>query len=329
MRAATGLLAWVFLVTVPLAGAVAQDNGGKEGKGTPATVIPVWPKDAPGSEKWTQKEIESPSAWDHKKIVRNVVRPTLTAFLPERPKANGTAVIVCPGGGFRFLAWESEGTEVAEWLRARGVAAFVLKYRLLDTGATEEELRKSMQELFSPRSVLTALARQQAIQSGKSPDLPEGMRQIAALAAADGWQAVKLLRERAAEWGVKPDRIGIMGFSAGGLVTAAVAKEYDAGSRPNFAAPIYGLWSGGKVPADAPPLFVLCAGDDALVPPAESIRLYSDWKAAGKSAELHIYAKGGHGFGMRKQGLPSDGWIDRFGDWLGQQGLLGPTKAAK
>jgi acetyl esterase/lipase len=321
MRAATWLMAWIFLLFVPIAEADAQDKKSKEDKSSATTIIPVWPKDAPGSEKWTQKEVEQTSEWDRQRIVRNVVRPTLTAFLPERSKANGTCVIVCPGGGFHFLAWESEGTQVAEWLRARGVAAFVMKYRLLDTGATVEEFRKSLQALLKAIE-----ERQKNVQSGERPTIPEEMKKISELASADGRQAVKVVRERAAEWGIKPDRIGIMGFSAGGVVTTSAATEYDAESRPNFAAPIYGpLLRSVKVPADAPPLFIACASDDALVPPAESTRLFSEWKAAGKSVELHIYAKGGHGFGMRKQGLPSDGWIDRFGDWLGQQGLLKPS----
>jgi acetyl esterase/lipase len=300
----------------------AQDKSAKVDKNAATTVIPVWPKDAPGSENWTQKEVEHPNDSDRKKIVRNVVRPTLTAFLPDRSKATGTAVIVCPGGGFHFLEWESEGTEVAEWLRARGVAAFVMKYRLMDTGATEEEFRKSMQQ-----AMLTAIAdRLKNSWSRKRSTIPEVIKKIYVLAGEDGRRAVKVARSHAGDWGIKPDRIGIIGFSAGGMVTTAVATEYDAESRPNFAAPIYGPGFGRvKVPRDAPPLFILCASDDPLVPATDSVRLYSEWKAAGKSAELHIYAKGSHGFGMRKQGLPCDGWIDRFGDWLDQQGLLKPA----
>jgi acetyl esterase/lipase len=156
--------------------------------------------------------------------------------------------------------------------------------------------------------------------------LPEEVRKISALAVADGRQAIKVVREHAAEWGVKPGRVGIMGFSAGGMVTTGVATGYDAASRPNFAAPVYGpVYRSVKVPRDAPPLFICCATDDALVPPGDSISLYSSWNAAGKSAELHVYAKGNHGFGMSKQGLPCDTWIDRFGDWLGQQGFLKPA----
>jgi acetyl esterase/lipase len=321
MRLALTSIISAHLVLVCLAAARAQDKQTQEDKSAQPTVIPVWPKDAPGSENWTQKEAEFQFDKKQPKMVRNVVRPTLTAFLPERTKANGTAVIVCPGGGFHFLSWESEGTQVAEWLRSRGVAAFVLKYRLVDTGATEEEFRQRMQAFFK---LMAAIQKSHA--AGERPARPAEMLKVYKLASEDGRQAVKVVREHAAEWGVQPDRIGIMGFSAGGMVTTAVATQIDASSRPNFAAPIYGPgFDNVKVPSDGPPLFIVCASDDGLVPPKESIRLYSDWKAAGKSAELHIYAKGGHGFGMRKQGLPCDGWIDRFGDWLDQQGLLKPA----
>ena len=275
-------------------------------------VFPIWSGVAPGSENWTQKEVEYLDA-SKKKMVRNVVRPTLTAYLPEGSKATGTAVIVCPGGGFRFHSWQSEGTEVAEWLRDHGVAAFVLKYRLMDTGATEAEFQKSLAELF--RSI-----------SEKDAKLIEKVErmEIVQLAAADGRQAVKVVRQRASEWGIAPDRIGILGFSAGGMVTMGVVMHSDSESRPNFAAPIYGGSTGGAaVPKEAPPLFILCADDDELMA-VGSANLYTAWKASKKSAELHIYSKGGHGFGMNRRGLPVDYWIERFGDWLGTQGLLKP-----
>lgn len=287
---------------------------------TQQPVLPLWSGVAPGSENWTQQEVEYLDA-SKQKMVRNVVRPTLTAYLPERSKANGTAVIVCPGGGFRFLSWQSEGTAVAEWLRERGVAAFVLKYRLMDTGATEAEFQKSIAELF--RSI-----NQRA--SGREPAADPVARiermPIVSLAAADGRQAMKVVRQRASEWGIAPDRIGILGFSAGGMVTMRVVMEHAADSRPNFAAPIYGGGTGGAaIPTDAPPLFILCANDDALAATA-SAKLYTEWKTANKSAELHIYSKGGHGFGMNRRGLPVDHWIERFGDWLGTQGWLKPKK---
>ena len=309
MRLPTWSIAWTTLLTACLAAAPAQDKRTTHDKTSQPRVIPVWPKDAPGSEKWTQKEVEHRDAWLRTRIVRNVVRPTLTAFLPERSKANGTAVSICPGGGFFFLA-KGEGIEEAEWLRARGVAAFVLKHRLMDTGATEAEFHKSMLRA----ALLKAIA--DGLKPGEQPVLPEDVRKFSALAVADGRQAIKVVREHAGEWGIKPDRIGIMGFSSGGVVATGVATEHDAASRPNYAASIYGPVLGSvKVPKDAPPLFICCASDDPLVPPRDSIRLYSAWDAAGKSAELHIYAKGSHG-------LPIDTWIDRFGDWLGQQGFL-------
>jgi acetyl esterase/lipase len=142
------------------------------------------------------------------------------------------------------------------------------------------------------------------------------------LAIEDGRQALRLVRQHANEWGVAPERVGIMGFSAGGHVTVGVAMQYDAECRPAFAAPIYGaLWEELDVPADAPPLFISLSHDDLIaVDPA--IRLYTAWQAAGHSAELHIYARGGHGYGMDKRGIPADHWIERFGEWLRAEGLV-------
>jgi acetyl esterase/lipase len=152
---------------------------------------------------------------------------------------------------------------------------------------------------------------------------PETMR-VVPLAVVDGKQAIKVVRSRAAEWGIAPDRIGIMGFSAGAGVVTGVVLESDAETRPNFAAPIYGgILSENPVPPDAPPLFVLAANDDPLA--GSSIGIASRWKAAHRPVELHIYAKGGHGFGMRKQNLPVDQWIDRFGEWLDYLGYLKPA----
>jgi acetyl esterase/lipase len=265
-------------------------------------VITLWPDGAPGSEDWPQQELESdaPPPFDIK-VVRNVTRPTLTAFLPDPAAATGTAVIVCPGGAFHFLAIEHEGIDVARWLNARGVAAFVLRYRLMQTAVDNEAFVRQLQENLSNK---------------------DRMREIRTLVIADGRQAVKVVRQRASEWGIAPDRIGILGFSAGGVVAAGVATQYDSDSRPAFAAPIYHApLDISAVPDDAPPLFIAVAHDDAFAASA-SVPLYSAWQAAGHSAELHIYSKGGHGFGMRKQGLPADQWIDRFGDWLQVQGLL-------
>jgi acetyl esterase/lipase len=267
-------------------------------------VISLWPGGAPGSGGWTQQEVEEAYS-PGRTIVRNVTQPTLTAYLPEPAVANGTAVIVCPGGASHFLAISWEGTDVARWLNAHGIAAFVLKYRLIRTG---EDYRAVMQERMRDRALMDRL-----------------MKEISPLQLADAQQAIRLVRQRAAEWGIAPDRVGIMGFSAGGGVTVSVALAHDADNRPDFAAPIYSAhWIERPVPEDAPPLFALCAADDEMASP-NSIRLYREWRAAGLPAELHIYGQGGHGFGMDRHGLPVDTWIERFSDWLQALGMLEPV----
>jgi acetyl esterase/lipase len=273
---------------------------------TQPKVIPLWPGAAPGSEDWTQQEQEGQlPAPQNIRAVWNVARPTLTAYLPSQATAAGTAVVVCPGGAFHFLAIEHEGTQVASWLVGRGVAAFILKYRLLRTPETAEGVAQQLRERFADRE-----------------RMQEEVRRLRPLITADGQQAVRVVRHRAAYWGVATDRIGILGFSAGGTVTTTVALQHDAESRPSFAAPIYGApWEEVAVPPDAPPLFLALAHDDDMAV-RTSMPLYSAWKASGHAAELHIFSEGGHGFGMRQQGLPSDHWIDLFGDWLRVQGLL-------
>jgi acetyl esterase/lipase len=146
------------------------------------------------------------------------------------------------------------------------------------------------------------------------------------LAMGDGLAAIGHVRQHAQDYGVNPQRIGIMGFSAGGTVAASVAHNYSAATRPDFVAPIYLAYNwalkANGVPADAPPMFILAATDDPLRLAPHSLDLYRDWTAAKKPAELHLFAKGGHGFGMKKQNQPTDGWIERFADWLQFQGLL-------
>ncbi|MBI1784802.1 alpha/beta hydrolase fold domain-containing protein, partial [Candidatus Sumerlaeota bacterium] len=238
-----------------------------------APAIRIWPGPPPGSEDWAQKRTESEIGFNKDKVIHNVVDPTLTPFLPDASKANGTAIIICPGGGFRILAFDHEGVQVARWLNERGVTAFILKYRLADTGTTEEDLRKGMTELVAG----IAKADETDKYAGLKDD-PITMN-VVPLAVADGKQAIKLVRGRAAEWNIAPDRIGIMGFSAGGGVVTGVVLESDAESRPNFAAPIYGgILSGKPVAPDAPPLFVLAANDDPLA--GSSIGIASRWKAA-------------------------------------------------
>lgn len=265
-----------------------------------ATVIPLYPGKAPGSESSTAQEQSYYSDIFNTEVVTNVSVPTLTAFLPSDP--NGAAVIIAPGGGFHALSINSEGNDVAAWLNERGVAAFVLRYRLVPTG--EDGVRDLMR---------------------KEPEQSRAdMAAVRPLAGADGLAALGLVRERAAEFNIDPARVGFMGFSAGGAVAVIAATGYNAANRPAFVAPIYagvGNFEELTVPDDAPPLFLVAASDDQLGLAKDSVALYSKWLQAGKTVEMHLYATGGHGFGMRQQNLPTDSWIARFGDWLVAQGF--------
>src|SRR5215469_13305226 len=268
-------------------------------------VVPLYPGTPPGStpENYPEKQYFS-KVWNTE-VVTNVTKPTLTVFKPVPGTENGTAIIVCPGGGFMALSIDSEGIGVAKYLAAKGVTAFVLKYRLAHTG---EDATQEFVTLYADRQKFR-----------------ETVSNIVPLSIADGLAAVAYIRQHAAQWGVSPDRIGIIGFSAGGAVTAGVAFQYTRESRPAFVAPIYagaGRFKDASVPADAPPMFIAAATDDSLGLAEDSVALYQKWNTAQKPVELHMYAKGGHGFGMRKQNLPTDHWIDRFADWLELNGWL-------
>ena len=268
-------------------------------------VIPLYPATPPGSAQETYPEKEYFSKIWNTEVVTNVTKPSLMVFKPAPELRNGTGVVICPGGGFMALSITSEGIDVAKYLAAKGVTAFVLKYRLAHTG---EDATQEFTALIADRQKFLDFV-------GK--DIP--------LAIDDGLAAVTYVRQHAAEWGVSSDRVGIIGFSAGGAVTAAVAFHYAPAGRPAFVAPIYAggeRFNDASVPADAPPMFIAAATDDQLGLAPQSVALYQKWTEAHKSAELHMYAKGGHGFGMRKQNLPTDHWIDRFADWLELQGWL-------
>jgi len=266
--------------------------------------LPIWPERFAGEPSSPEIERFSPPP-DSVRLLRNVSRPTLTAYLPAPERANGTAMIICPGGAFHLLAIEHEGEQVAEWFRARGVAAFVLKYSVIESSPDDAVFDAYMATLLS--DVERA---------------DEVMRDASRRAIEEAKHAVAMVRQHAAKWGVRPDRVGMMGFSAGGQVTVGAALQESAEFRPDFLAPIYPVFFREIVaPKDAPSLFVAVANDDLWSVPA-CLKLHTAWCDAGRPVELHVYAAGGHGFGMTRKSLPSDSWIDRLGEWMHMQGLL-------
>jgi len=269
-------------------------------------VVRIWPGAAPGTT-WTgpEREMKMPIQPGGEVVVgvMNVTTPTLTVFRPEAGKATGAAMIVAPGGGFVGLAFQHEGTDVARWLAERGVTAFVLKYRvhlmpgfrLPSADASDAELDK----------------------------LAASMEPSRRLAVADGVQAMRYLRAHAAQYGIASNKIGMMGFSAGAMTTMGVVMDSEPADRPDLAAPIYGVMERDKAPpSGGPPVFIAAAADDPLIPPSRSIQIFTAWHAAKLPAELHIYEKGSHGFGMLKRHTTSDDWPHDFEVWLWAHGWI-------
>ncbi|MEO7599244.1 MAG: alpha/beta hydrolase, partial [Opitutus sp.] len=271
--------------------------------------VPLWPSGAPGSE--TRRSEPEEVSWRQEPdivfpVISNIHNPSITPFLPAAGVATGAAVIIAPGGGHMQLTIDREGYDLARWLAERGVAAFVLKYRLARDGSN--------------------LA-----------DKPQPYR-VDVEGHADAQRAIRLVRSRATQWHIKSDRIGILGFSAGGELAILAALKHDAGqpgasdvveqqsSRPDFFAPIYpgGLQRKDLQPTkdQTPPAFILCAYDDRM--PEQSASFFNALRQAGVNAELHIYNRGGHGFGARadRPDMAVSNWQIRFMEWLNDRGFL-------
>jgi len=286
-------------VVVGLALALAMAPG--IASGAEPNMILLWPNGAPGSESQTATEaVRMSPEGDH--VLSSIHRPSITAYLPPNDKATGTAVLVIPGGGHREIWIDHEGYRIAQWLSERGVAAFVLKYRLArEPGSTYTIEKDSL---------------------------------------GDVQRALRLVRSRASEWGIAPDRIGVMGFSAGGELAALAGIRYDAGSqgapqpidressKPAFQALIYPAIPSdeiAKLSKDTPPAFLLCGADDRPDISQALPELFTALRRAGVSAELHVFGGVGHGFGLRDSNHgPIAGWLGLFYGWLGQQRLLQP-----
>lgn len=285
---------FLLLVLLALQGLTAQE------------IISV-PHEKAADVKWEGDEKAYFSDIWQNDVVTNVSLPTMEVFRPKNP--NGTSVIVAPGGGLYALSITSEGTQVAEWLAEKGITAFVLKYRLVPTG--EDGVKEITDEGASnPARIFERVV----------PVMPYSI--------ADGLSAIAYVRTHAEDLKIDPNKIGFMGFSAGGAVTMGVAYNFTKDNRPDFIVPVY-PWTTAmpvkEAPENAPPMLVVCATDDPLGLAPGSIELYNAWLKANKGPGLHMYAKGGHGFGMKKQNLPSDNWISRFYDWSVAEGIVVPS----
>jgi acetyl esterase/lipase len=267
----------------------------------PAEVIPLWPGGAPGFESRMNEPEVAKDYW-----IKNINNPSLTVFLPAKEKANGAAVVIFPGGGFKELVFQREGADAEKYFNDLGVAAFVVKYRL-----------------------------------GREPASPYRVEREGPM---DGKRAMRLVRSRAADWGLDPKRIGIMGFSAGGEMVSMVVYDPTDGdpsaadpvermsSRPDFQVVIYPgpLRAPVVIPKTTPPAFFLAAVDDKG--PAQTITgLLQGYEAAGVPIEVHLYSRGGHAFNMGDRSLLATlkKWPDRLTDWMADNGILDPNHVPK
>jgi acetyl esterase/lipase len=274
--------------------------------------IRLWPGGAPGSESWSIPESVTTSA-SNDRVVSNVSDPSLTVFLPDPAIATGAAVVIAPGGALRALAIDNEGVKVAEWLNTRGIAGFVLKYRTLqqDPNAPRRPLPGMPGPGSGPR-------RELVIRNANANPAPDdaALTEVLELAVADARAALRLVRRNAADWHVDPERIGIMGFSAGGGVAVGTALAEKSDASPDFLVSVYGpSLMDVNVPDHAPPLFI-AVGSTHFNVTNGCLALFAAWKAAGKPAEIHVYDGVSAGFGMTRRGLPVDGWTERLYEWL-------------
>jgi acetyl esterase/lipase len=273
----------------------------------PEEPIGIGPERIRMSPKLDRKQVE---VTESTRLITGVTNPTITIYRAPADKANGTAMLICPGGGYWDLYWQLEGEEVAAWLNSVGITGVILKYRV-------------------PRR----------------PDEPKG--EPARRPLQDAQRAISLVRSRAGDWAIDPERIGIVGFSAGGHLAAATATSFEKRTyapidgidkiscRPDFAIPVYSgylkakdkneLAALARIPTNAPPFFIVHGGDDIISEPEGSVFLYLALKRAGVPAELHIYAGAAHDFGVRKTEHPYSTWTDSCVHWLRQYGFLGQT----
>lgn len=301
------LLRWVACCTATVffsTAALAQDSTGD------GEIIPLYAAGAVSSLGVPEIRMNQPGSGDT--MFLNVSDPTLELFRPAPDKANGTAMIIAPGGGFVGVEYDAGGRDVAHELVRHGVTALVLKYRTIESPPDPTQLPDAH---LKEMDIIM-----QRIKTGQPEEVPPFSGESNAV--EDGRRAMTIVRQRAIEWGVDPQRVGMIGFSAGAFLAADLAIG-DKATRPDFVTLLYG-GSRTPVPADAPPAFIAAAADDDFMP-NDSIQLYSAWRKAGAPAELHIYEHGGHGFSLTPKGATSDHWFDHLVSWMQSRNLLTPS----
>ncbi len=271
--------------------------------------IPLYQKKlpAPVVERWTRM-------FDDQRTVRNVTQPTLTPVLPDPAKATGAAVIVIPGGGFKFVSMDNEGWPVARWLADHGIAAFILKYRTNETPDAEAAMLQDFAKMMAS--------------AGKGDG-----KKVAEIseprATQDALAALAMVRSNAAKWHIDPARVGALGFSAGAMTALNVVRDANAAVRPNFFGYIYGPMVAVDVTADAPPMFAALAMDDPLFG-KQGYGIVEAWHAAKRPVELHVYERGSHGYGgLGKAGTTTTMMMDEFYAWMKMRGILQAAVAGK
>ncbi len=262
-------------------------------------VIKLYPGKAPGSESWNYEEKEFTPV-PNNRMLFNVTEPTLTIYPAAAGKGNGSSIIIAPGGAFHILSIDSEGHDVAKFLSERGMTAFVLTYRVVKTNGSNpfQELIPLMND-FKKLNEINA--------------------PVVEMATQDGIEAIKYVKSHAIQLGIDPNKMGFMGFSAGGTLTMNVLLTAPQALKPNFIAPIYhyaDAVTGKEMPYASTPAFIAVEADDNLGFAPHSIRLFERWTAAKHPSELHVYENGSHGFGMHKKNTSSDQWIHDFENWL-------------
>ncbi len=300
------------LVGLGIAAALLATTGAAQTSAGDRNVILLYPDGAPTSLGVPEIRVKQPTG---ETLIFNVSAPTLEMFRPASGHANGTAMIVAPGGGFVGLGYEAGGTEIARMLAQHGVTAFVLKYRTILSAPDPMQLPK-----VHLKEMETIMGR---AKSGIPIEVPPFAGEPHAV--EDGTRAIAILRQRAAEWGIDPKRVGFIGFSAGAYLAADLAIG-DKAARPDFVALLYGGLR-TPVPTDASPAFIAAAADDEFQP-NDAVLLYTAWRKAGATAELHIYERGGHGFDLKPKGTTSDHWFEQLLWWMQSRGLMEHGRSA-